>query len=105
MTDTEKWARSSFALAKVSAYGPLTENASKPPKPTKAYLIKMEGIGQKQAALAGYRLADRMIQLFRRSPLQAGLPGKNAGPTGRPYYWLHFRRQNSWASEANSSDT
>jgi hypothetical protein len=35
-----------------------------PPKPTKAYLIKMESIGQKQAALAGYRLADRMIQIF-----------------------------------------
>jgi len=64
VTDTEKWARSSFALAKASAYGPLTENPSKPPKPTKAYLIKMESIGQKQAALAGYRLADRLIQLF-----------------------------------------
>lgn len=64
ITDPEKWARASFALAKKFAYGPLHENPKSPPKPSAAYLKKAEEIGRRQAALAGYRLADRLKQLF-----------------------------------------
>jgi hypothetical protein len=64
VTDLEKWARSSYNLAKQFAYGPLHENPASPPKLTAAYLQQAEKIGRKQAALAGYRLADRLHEIF-----------------------------------------
>lgn len=60
VTDVESWARASFALAKKFAYGPLHENPAHPPRPSAAYLKRAEKIGRRQAALAGYRLADRL---------------------------------------------
>jgi S1/P1 Nuclease len=60
----EAWARNGFELAKTYAYGPLTENPAAPPAPSKAYLLKMESVGQRQAVLAGYRLADRLIEIL-----------------------------------------
>lgn len=64
VTDVEKWARASFQLAKQFAYGPLVENPSSPPKPSPKYLAKAQKIGRRQAALAGYRLADRLHEIF-----------------------------------------
>jgi hypothetical protein len=61
--DTEKWARASFSLAKKDAYS-ITENPTNPPKLSAAYLKKMEKIGRTQAALAAYRLADRLTEIF-----------------------------------------
>jgi len=63
-TDTEQWARSSFNLAKQFAYAPLHENPSSPPKPTAQYLANTLKVGRRQAALAGYRLADRLQEVF-----------------------------------------
>jgi len=63
VTDPEQWARASFKLAKKNAYS-LTENPQDPPKPSTAYLKNMEKIGKRQAALAGYRLADRLEQVL-----------------------------------------
>lgn len=63
VTDIEKWARSSFNLAKQSAYGPLLALPS-PPKPSAAYLAAANKIGRRQAALAGYRLADALHAIF-----------------------------------------
>jgi len=62
-TNTEKWARASFKLAKTNAYS-IKENPSNAPKLSAAYLKNMQAIGRKQAALAGYRLADRLQQIF-----------------------------------------
>ena len=59
-TSVESWARASFALAKKFAYGPLQENPAHPPRPSAAYLKRAESIGRRQAALAAYRLADRL---------------------------------------------
>lgn len=64
VTDVESWARASFALAKKFAYGPLHENPAHPPKPSAAYLRRAEEIGRRQAALAGYRLADRLREIL-----------------------------------------
>lgn len=64
VADPEKWARSSYRLAKQFAYGPLHENPQSPPKPSPAYLKQAEKIGRRQAALAGYRLADRLQDIF-----------------------------------------
>jgi hypothetical protein len=64
ITDTEKWARASFKLAKKHAYS-LVEDPDNPPKPSTAYLKNMQNIGRRQAALAGYRLADRLQEIFR----------------------------------------
>jgi hypothetical protein len=64
VTDVERWARASFELARKFAYGPLHENPAAPPKPSVAYLKKAEEIGRQQAALAGYRLSDRLQQIF-----------------------------------------
>jgi S1/P1 Nuclease len=64
IADVEKWARGTFHLAKQFAYGPLHENPAAPPKLTAAYLKQAEKIGRKQAALAGYRLADRLHEIF-----------------------------------------
>jgi len=60
----EKWARASFALAKTVAYAPLHENPSNPPMPTAAYLKNAEKTGRRQAALAGYRLANRLKDIL-----------------------------------------
>jgi hypothetical protein len=62
--DPEAWARASFRLAKTHAYA-LTENPQNPPKPSRAYLENMEKIGHRQAALAGYRLSDRLVAIFQ----------------------------------------
>jgi hypothetical protein len=59
-TNVESWARASFALAKKYAYGPLHENPAHPPTPSATYLKRAEKIGRRQAALAAYRLADRL---------------------------------------------
>jgi hypothetical protein len=59
VTDPEKWARASFKLAKTHVYT-LDEDPENPPQPSMAYKKNMEKIGQKQAALAGYRLAERL---------------------------------------------
>ncbi|MEO8372653.1 MAG: S1/P1 nuclease [Candidatus Solibacter sp.] len=64
VTDIEKWARASFSLAKQSAYGPLQENPAAPPKPSAAYLAAANKIGRRQAALAGYRLANALQAIF-----------------------------------------
>jgi hypothetical protein len=64
VTDVEKWARHSFSLAKQHAYGPLVENPASPPKPSPAYLASALKIGRRQAALAGFRLADRLHALL-----------------------------------------
>ena len=63
VTDTEKWARASFNLAKRHAYS-LEENPQNPPKPSTSYLRNMEKIGRRQAALGGYRLSDRLKEIF-----------------------------------------
>lgn len=57
--DPVKWARTSFRLAKTHAYT-LDEDPQHPPTPSTAYKKNMETIGRKQAALAAYRLADRL---------------------------------------------
>lgn len=59
VTDPEKWARATFELAKLHAYrNDLEENPARPPRPSKAYLRNMSEVARRQAALAGYRLAD-----------------------------------------------
>jgi hypothetical protein len=58
-TDPVKWARTSFRLAKTHAYT-MDEDPDDPPQPSTAYKKNMEKIGRKQAALAGYRLSDRL---------------------------------------------
>jgi hypothetical protein len=62
-TDPEKWARATYRLAKSFAYT-LQEKPSKPPRPSSTYLRTMNQIAHRQAALAGYRLADRLRQLL-----------------------------------------
>jgi len=62
--NVESWARSSFRLAKKFAYGPLQENPAAPPTPSKTYLKNAEMVGRRQAALAGYRLSDRLRQIL-----------------------------------------
>ena len=59
ITDTEKWARATFRLAKLHAYS-IAEDPANPPKLSQAYLKNMEKVGRRQAALAGYRLANRL---------------------------------------------
>ncbi|HEX8138513.1 MAG TPA: S1/P1 nuclease [Pyrinomonadaceae bacterium] len=63
VTDTERWARASFSLAKRHAYI-LVEDPSNPPRPPADYLRKMERVGRRQAALGGYRLSDRLAEIF-----------------------------------------
>jgi len=63
VTVMEQWARSSFKLAKRHAYS-IAENPQNPPKPSTAYLKNMEKIGKRQAALAGYRLADHLAAIL-----------------------------------------
>jgi S1/P1 Nuclease len=63
VTDVEAWARASFLLAKSEAYS-LKENTANPPKPSAKYLANANKVGRRQAALAGYRLADRLHAIF-----------------------------------------
>ena len=63
VSDVEAWARTSFKLAKKFAYN-LQEDNSNPPKPSVAYLETANKIGRRQAALAGYRLSDRLKTIF-----------------------------------------
>lgn len=60
----EKWARSSYNLAKTNAYS-IEENPANPPKLSTAYINNMQKIGRRQAALAGYRLANRLVEIFQ----------------------------------------
>jgi hypothetical protein len=62
-TDVEGWARASFKLAKKYAYS-IAENPANPPKPSASYLKQANKIGRRQAALAGYRLADQFASVF-----------------------------------------
>jgi hypothetical protein len=63
VADVEAWARKSFELAKKFAYN-LVEDSANPPTPTAAYLATANKIGRRQAALAGYRLSDRLKEIF-----------------------------------------
>lgn len=63
VTDPEAWARTSFRLARTHAYS-LSEDPAHPPTPGAAYKRNMERIGRRQAALAGYRLADRLTSIL-----------------------------------------
>ena len=63
VTDPEEWARTSFRLAKTHAYT-LDEDPDNPPQPSMAYKKNMEKVGRKQAALAAYRLADRLQKIL-----------------------------------------
>jgi len=64
VTDVEKWARASFDLAKKFAYAPLHENPASPPKPSATYMKNAEKTGRRQAALAGYRLSNRLREIL-----------------------------------------
>jgi hypothetical protein len=64
LSEPETWARASFKLAKKLAYGPLLENPASPPLPSAEYLRNAEKVGRRQAALAGYRLANRLHELL-----------------------------------------
>lgn len=63
VTSPEAWARACFKLAKKFAYS-LRENPANPPRPSAAYLRKANEIARRQAALAGYRLSDRLQDIF-----------------------------------------
>jgi len=63
VTDVETWARASFLLAKTVVYT-LQENTANPPKPSATYLATANKVGRRQAALAGYRLANRLHAIF-----------------------------------------
>lgn len=63
INDPEQWARTGFSLARTHAYS-LRENPQTPPKPSSNYLKNMQQVGRRQAALAGYRLSDRLRELF-----------------------------------------
>jgi hypothetical protein len=63
VANPEQWARASYQLAVSEAYT-LEENPQNPPQPSTAYRRNATKIARKQVALAGYRLADRLIQLW-----------------------------------------
>jgi hypothetical protein len=62
--EPEAWARATHALAVQFAYGPLEAQAGTSPTPDNAYLRTARDVGQRQAAIAGYRLADLLISLL-----------------------------------------
>jgi len=64
ITDPVKWARATFRLAKKHAYS-IEENPDDPPKLSSTYVKTMQKVGRRQAALAGYRLSDRLEALFQ----------------------------------------
>jgi hypothetical protein len=63
-TNVEEWARASYRIAKQYVYAPLREDPANPPRPSPSYLKKAQEIGRRQAALGGYRLADRLHEIF-----------------------------------------
>lgn len=63
-TEPESWARNGFRLARRFAYSPLVEDPDNPPRPSTNYLRTMSQTGRRQAALGGYRLADRLKEIF-----------------------------------------
>jgi len=67
INDPERWARAGFSLAKRHAYI-LVEDPANPPRPPADYLRKMERVGRRQAALGGYRLSNRLAEIFGGQP-------------------------------------
>jgi len=63
VTDFERWARASYQIARDVVYT-IRENSSRPPAPSNAYLRTMERQGQRQAALAAYRLSDLLTRIL-----------------------------------------
>lgn len=63
ITNPQRWARAGFTLAKRHAYT-LVEDPTNPPTPPADYVRRMERVGQRQAALGGYRLSDRLREIF-----------------------------------------
>jgi hypothetical protein len=64
LRDPEGWAREGFAIAVKRGYGPLEKAADDRPTPSNRYLRAACEIGQRQAALGGYRLADLLVDIF-----------------------------------------
>ena len=62
--EPETWARASYAIAVEHGYRPLEDGADGVPRPSSGYLRKARDIGQRQAALGGYRLADWLTSLL-----------------------------------------
>lgn len=62
--EPEQWAREGFAIAVEKAYRPLEESGDERPKPSSRYLRTARDIGQRQAAIGGYRLADMLTELL-----------------------------------------
>jgi len=65
IVDAEAWARSSFEIARTQAYT-LVEDPAEPPTPDSTYLADVQRTGRRQAALAGYRLSQRLIDTLGR---------------------------------------
>lgn len=61
--DPGEWARASHRLARTFAYS-LREDPQNPPQPTNLYKETMQRHGRKQAALAAYRLANRLREIL-----------------------------------------
>jgi len=59
--DFMKWAQESHALAKSTAYGELEPHDT----PSAAYVANAHRVVRERVALAGYRLADLLNQIFR----------------------------------------
>jgi nuclease S1 len=63
--EPEAWVRAGYAIAVERGYKPLDgSNGEAAPRPSNAYLRHARDIGQRQAALGGYRLADLLTGLF-----------------------------------------
>lgn len=62
--DPEQWARAGFAIAVEKGYRPLEESGDERPEPSGRYLRTARDIGQRQAAIGGYRLADMLTELL-----------------------------------------
>jgi S1/P1 Nuclease len=62
--EPESWARASFAIAVEHGYKPFEDGADGLPRPSSGYLRRARDIGQRQAALGGYRLADWLTRLL-----------------------------------------
>ncbi|APR79787.1 Endonuclease [Minicystis rosea] len=62
--DPEAWVRAGYALAVERGYRPLESIHDAKPRPSNRYLRNARDLGQRQAALGGYRLADMLIELL-----------------------------------------